>query len=74
VTFCDRFCTKCLHSALAPEDFLELWSCVSIARIWKPAGRVLLLMGGGYIAATSAEQQDEVVDLSFLRVTGTSRH
>jgi hypothetical protein len=26
----------------------------------------LLLMGGGYIAATSAEQQDEVVDLSFL--------
>ena len=26
----------------------------------------LLLIGGGYIAATSAEQQDEVVDLSFL--------
>ena len=26
----------------------------------------LLLLGGGYIAATSAEQQDEVVDLSFL--------
>jgi len=26
----------------------------------------LLLMGGGYIAATSAEQQDEIVDLSFL--------
>ena len=26
----------------------------------------LLLMGGGYIAATSAEQQDELVDLSFL--------
>jgi hypothetical protein len=26
----------------------------------------LLLMGGGYIASTSAEQQDELVDLSFL--------
>ena len=26
----------------------------------------LLLIGGGYIAATGAEQQDEVVDLSFL--------
>ena len=26
----------------------------------------LLLLGGGYIAATSAEQQDELVDLSFL--------
>ena len=26
----------------------------------------LLLLGGGYIAATSAEPQDEVVDLSFL--------
>jgi hypothetical protein len=26
----------------------------------------LLLIGGGYIAATSAEPQDEVVDLSFL--------
>jgi hypothetical protein len=26
----------------------------------------LLLLGGGYIAATSAEQQDEPVDLSFL--------
>ena len=26
----------------------------------------LLLLGGGYIAATSAEQPDEVVDLSFL--------
>jgi hypothetical protein len=28
----------------------------------------LLLIGGGYIAATSAEQQDELVDLSFLEV------
>ena len=26
----------------------------------------LLLMGGGYIASTSAEQQDELVDLSYL--------
>jgi hypothetical protein len=26
----------------------------------------LLLLGGGYIAATSAEQPEEVVDLSFL--------
>jgi hypothetical protein len=26
----------------------------------------LLLLGGGFIAATSAEQQDELVDLSFL--------
>ena len=26
----------------------------------------LLLIGGGYIASTSAEQQDELVDLSFL--------
>ena len=26
----------------------------------------LLLLGGGYIAATGAEQQDEIVDLSFL--------
>jgi hypothetical protein len=26
----------------------------------------LLLLGGGYIAATSAEPQDELVDLSFL--------
>jgi hypothetical protein len=26
----------------------------------------LLLMGGSYIASTSAEQQDELVDLSFL--------
>jgi hypothetical protein len=26
----------------------------------------LLLLGGGYLATTSAEQQDEIVDLSFL--------